>query len=548
MYQAGLPCLIGHMNFFKRATTSISRQLGKTIILLLLVFILGTVISGAISAVTAINNTNTNLRRQMRPLASLEIDYDTIMEEIHVTEYFTTTQLREGFEYPLPIMPEQIREIASLPQVEHFTYSIHSLVQLFGVTEHQVREGGQWNGVINNCAFNRMTDRCVPETLAPIFQTVIRGVSSEKPMTMHEGLIELVEGNSFENYHLNMQTDAYPIMISRGFASENGWELGSIITLEQRWWLPGEMIGEIVSAGEFTIDDLIFATQSFEFEIIGLFDVPLNEELFEQNEIYEMQRIQYLINHIYTTNEAADAHVMVAREIFAEYLLLEGSEYWDDGHTIDEILIILYDPLQLEDFRTAAMPYLPENWTVVDFTDSFAAIEPSMNMLNEIADQILVGVALASVLILSLLITLFLKDRRHELGIYLALGEKKAKIVMQTLFEVVAISLIGITLAIFAGNLIAGRLSQEMVLTELTAEVPSLPDRWGSGREHWDMGLAELGFAPELTPDELISAFDATLTGNTIILIYGAGIATVMISTLIPVIYIVKLNPKKVLL
>ena len=71
------------MNFLKRATISILRRLSKSIILLLLVFILGTVIAGAISVQGAINNTSANLRRQMRPIVSIELDdWQTIAEEM----------------------------------------------------------------------------------------------------------------------------------------------------------------------------------------------------------------------------------------------------------------------------------------------------------------------------------------------------------------------------------------------------------------------------------------------------------------------------------
>jgi len=66
------------MNFLKRATTSIFRQLVKTIILLLLVFLLSTVTSGAISATTAIRNTESHLRHQMRPIVAFEIDGDAV--------------------------------------------------------------------------------------------------------------------------------------------------------------------------------------------------------------------------------------------------------------------------------------------------------------------------------------------------------------------------------------------------------------------------------------------------------------------------------------
>ena len=66
------------MDALKRSTTSLLRQPVKTIVLFLLIFILGTVTAGAISAVAAITNTDTNLRRQLRPLITFEIDQDAV--------------------------------------------------------------------------------------------------------------------------------------------------------------------------------------------------------------------------------------------------------------------------------------------------------------------------------------------------------------------------------------------------------------------------------------------------------------------------------------
>lgn len=533
--------------------------------MLLLIFILGTVISGAISAVGAIDHTNTNLRRQMRPLVTIEVDQDAVTAAWEADGGYIYEGTEPGFhhfemrgEWPTvePIMPEMIREIEALPQVEHGVYSIHAFLPLLGVREHQVITGGEWGGgqpgEVRSCAFSA-TGECIPETVVPILQGGLRGISGHEPVTMSEGLIELVEGSNFENYRTHMQTDAAPVMISRGLAIENGWELESIIRSEQRWWVHNA--DEIAMLGDFNVDlfleDLIFATVQTEFEIIGLFDVPLDEALFEQNEIYEMQRIQHLTNHVYTTNEAAEAQILAAREVDREYELAAGLEPSADPELYQthlEVLMMLHDPLELEDFRAAVAPYLPEFWIVADLTDSYAGIAPSMEMLSQVANQMLVGVTLASILTLSLLITLFLKDRRHEIGIYLAIGEKRIKIIMQIIFEVISIAVVGITLAVFVGNLIAGRLSHEMVLNEVNQPVQEPVDRWGFGRGPDEMGLAELGFAPELTPDELMAAFDTTLSANTVMLIYGAAVAIVMLSTLIPVVYVVRLQPKKVLL
>jgi len=55
-------------------------------------------------------------------------------------------------------------------------------------------------------------------------------------------------------------------------------------------------------------------------------------------------------------------------------------------------------------------------------------------------------------------------------------------------------------------------------------------------------------FLDTLTPEEMISAFDLSLTGETILLFYTVGFVTVVVSTLIPIAYITKLSPKKVLM
>jgi len=96
------------MNFFKRATTSIIRRPGKTVILLLLVFILGSVIAGAISVEGAISNTDANLRRNMQPIVSIDfdwmafdnsIDWATVDHEVedpwNAREFLTAAHVRE---------------------------------------------------------------------------------------------------------------------------------------------------------------------------------------------------------------------------------------------------------------------------------------------------------------------------------------------------------------------------------------------------------------------------------------------------------------------
>ena len=64
------------MNFLKRSFTSIFRKPGKSVLLLLLVFLLCNVIAGAISVKNALNMTKRSLLEKMGAEVRIEIDYE----------------------------------------------------------------------------------------------------------------------------------------------------------------------------------------------------------------------------------------------------------------------------------------------------------------------------------------------------------------------------------------------------------------------------------------------------------------------------------------
>lgn len=537
------------MNFLKRATTSMLRQPVKFMVLLLLVFVLSTVMSGAISAVTAITNTEAHLRRQMRPIVTFEVDHEavnTAWEEAggywHIEEIEGGSSMEQrGADWPtvLPITVELISEIASLPQVEYYHYAVTSFIDT--QLNEYLPAGAESTTGGSICIWNPETDDCFEAlTIDNLNQKVIRGTSDDEPFEMREGLIELVSGNNFSNPQQHQLTAAYPVLVSSGFAQVNGFSIGSTFSL----WSRVHRVDEIDwSVTEPSWENALFDQRYFEFEIIGLFDVVPFET---DDDWLEANRQRELANRIFTTNAAAEA--IQSFEVEGQIAASEaaGEASWFDPETWNfqmETNILLTDPLELEAFVATVTDYLPEFWTVVDLTGSFDEISTSMETVNQIADGILLTAVGATILILSLLITLFLKDRRHEMGIYLALGEKRLKIIFQVLFEVVTIAVIGMTFSIFMGNLISSNISREMIRTELSQPVEH--DPW---RSPWDLEIADLGLGGHLSPEEVVEAFDTSLSVNAIVLLYGVGLGTVVVSTLIPIVYVVRLKPKKVLL
>jgi len=514
------------MNFLKRAKTSILRSPGKSAILLILVFILGTIIAGALAVEGAVLSTEENLRRNMPSVVSIGVDEQQVIDY-----YLTNGEFPEvsGFTADL------VRSIGELPYVRDFNYSIGAWLGSLELDGYLPTMEGMFPG------WNEQPDHF------PSFFDIV-GLSGANLIPLNEGVIELVGGRMLTEAEIanTDPSDITPALVSSAFAQMNNLSVGSIFTLSNK-------IHQGMDSGlpdsELWLEENLFAYARYEFEIVGLFDM-VDRQVVEAHDMDTYFLHQTMLNQIYVSNwfaeQAEQFRALVRQE-------REGETTENSEPTLTSIFI-LEDPREIEDFWRTVEPMLPDFVTIDDLTNTFEAISTSMSTLLEIADWILWVAIGATFLILSLLLTLFLRDRRYEMGIYLALGEKKGKIISQILLEVLAISVVGISIAVFAGTAISSNLSRMMLQNALTAETN--PVSAGGGGESGmffvvsgSTSLDALGFGGEaLTADEMIEAFDLSLDGQIVLIFYTIGLMAVVVSTLVPIAYITKLSPKKILM
>jgi putative ABC transport system permease protein len=205
-------------------------------------------------------------------------------------------------------------------------------------------------------------------------------------------------------------------------------------------------------------------------------------------------------------------------------------------------LFVLNDPMDLELFEKEADTFLPEYYEV-ESIGSYDQVAAPMKSMQGIATLILYGAVGAAIITISLLITLFLRDRKHEIGIYLSLGEKKSKIARQIVLEVTVVAIIAITLSLFTGNLLSGIVSEKMLTDQIVADQKRM-DSFVNYTSEW----SSRGYDSGINSDDLLAIYGVSLDKTTVFLFYLVGIGTVFVSTLIPIIYITRLNPKKILM
>ena len=497
------------MNYFKRAMTSLVRKPVKSFIFFVLVLIFGILISGALSIRSAIFNVDQHLRRRMPALATVDYNFD--FEEAEL-------KFQETGKWPIvdsePLTLEILRKIEKIPQVRIFDY----MIVLDGALS--AKDLSAWQ----SSYFYIHSPSEYDEDLGVVFNT--RGVSSTEFLNVRADFMSLISGRSFNESELHTVGTLFPVMISSGFAEVNNFTIGSIFN--------GQVVTfDLIHSGEE--DGGYFEDREnpplykyeFSFEIVGIFEYDFPEKPSDINsfEMFELTGRRMQIEHrIYVPNIVAE-------------ILLESKINVNDIHFYN--FFLLNDPLDFENFARE-VERIPGNWHAVDYSYSFEDIYVSMQNVQEAVKFVLFLTIGAMILLTGLLVLLLLYERKHEFGVYIALGEKKSKIILQIVIELIPLAFIGLTLALFVGNLLSDEMSREMLKQEL--EAPLVRDE--IRMSHWFSD----SYRFELSHAEILEAYEINLEFKTVLFIYIIGIGTVLFATIFPIIYIFKLSPKKVLL
>jgi len=165
-----------------------------------------------------------------------------------------------------------------------------------------------------------------------------------------------------------------------------------------------------------------------------------------------------------------------------------------------------------------------------------------METIEELADLILIGSVSTTLLIISLVVILFLRDRRHEIGVYLAMGERKNRVIKQMILELTPLALVGLTFALALGHILSVNISREIIRQDLLASPPTQESIQEGGL------LESLGYRFTLSHEEMLASYDVTNSSAVVVIFYGVGLGTVLFSTLIPITFAVNVDPKKLLM
>lgn len=97
-----------------------------------------------------------------------------------------------------------------------------------------------------------------------------------------------------------------------------------------------------------------------------------------------------------------------------------------------------------------------EDYEISEEENQFSGMVESLDMVKQMISMMIMAVIGAGIIVLSLVLILWVRERMYEIGILLAIGRSKIKIVGQFILELVLVSLLVMILAAILGRIFVG--------------------------------------------------------------------------------------------
>ncbi len=356
-------------------------------------------------------------------------------------------------------------------------------------------------------------------------------------------LIADSEGN--ESSHITAEdVGKHYAIIEYNLATENDLVIGDTITLE-----PGSMGIRIEEEGEE--EEETDTSKQVTFTVAGIF-----EDSSETGDTMQGMNFSSAYNKIYTDYESANSLVYVTNE--------EGEEVQSTGISTAIYYVNLPENVDALAEEIKALESFDADTYSVDTNDTaYQEMIKPIEGVGTFAKTALVVVAIAGAIILMLILMLFIKERTHETGVLMSMGESRIKIILQYMTEVLIIAIVAFSISIVSGRFIAQGIGDVLISQEIeTLQSDSfeslegnmgMPDGMGGGSDNMGGAPSDMGGARgpmsilNSKNTDYIDDIEVTVSLNDIVLTYAAGFAIILVGIAVPALSIMRFKPKKIL-
>ncbi|SHH85130.1 ABC transporter permease [Clostridium grantii] len=336
------------------------------------------------------------------------------------------------------------------------------------------------------------------------------GANSEIPIDFAMESVSLLEGSMLTEE--NIKNGDYVVLVSEDLATQNDLRVGDTISIEK---------AATNNRDNNATSSTSASTISEEFEIVG---------------IYSALEDGYSANNLFTS--------LTVTNIFNDKV---GSD-----ETSASIVYLLDDPMEVELFKEKVSPLLTSEYhTLYSNDDTYESLTSPLNLISIIAKILIWVVFIAGAAIILAIVTIFVRDRKFEIGLLLSSGEGKGKIISQFIFEMLVIAIVAFGISVGTSNLASKSVSTWIVEEQLTSDTGLASSTSTASNSIMNRGpgssRSSTSVYGDVSMDTVADEFDVSISvavmGNLLVV----SMVLVLIGSTIPLTVIMSYNPKRIL-
>ncbi|ECB9716756.1 ABC transporter permease [Listeria monocytogenes] len=497
------------MNFFKRAWLSMKARKGRSVLQLIIFTVVCVFILSGFTIQSAADKASELAREQLGGTVTLTVDREKQMQAMRdeaASSDSSSTESKPQFESS-PIDVSDANELAKLNHVASYNY--YSSTQALASGFDPIESSGDTSSSSDETSTTTETQGPGGGQGGPQMVDAdlsISGLLDSATSTDFEaGTSELTSGVAITS----ADKDKNVAMVEENLAKENDWKVGDSFTVTS-------------SDGNTKVT----------LKIVGIYKTTDSGSDMAQN-------FSFLnpYNKVYVPYTVANT--------------IKGSDY---KNTVDSAVYTMDDAANISAFEKEAKKVDSIDWDTFKLDANDTLYQQMIGPINSVASfskNVVYIVSIAGALILGLLVMMQVRDRKYEMGVLLAIGEKRGKLIAQFFVEILIVALVSFGLAAASSHYVAQLAGNQLLAQQnsSTTETTTTTENRGPGGSGQGGGPGGFGQSvSNLTKNtEQIKELDIQVTLEDMLKMGGIGIGIAFISVLLPAALVLRMNPKTIL-
>lgn len=528
------------MKKLERFFLSIIRRPVKTIILVLVVFVAGNVITGSFIIYHATRKVSDKIHEQIRPAVTIQKPlFSSKASDSEIEEY--------GYRY--------IDALLEIAQFDEAAYADFGMVSGW-TTVDKIK-----NMSISIANLDTTYDKNLFRFDNIYNQARVVGVYHPNSYYFMNNDLEIIEGRLFTEEEIRegkavvilpqSARKSYPREDSELYRQEK-FELNEKIEFvfriydsdpinfielfpDEKQDMYGEFTQEEIDMFQKKNEQSILYEEVVEAEIIGFY----TRDFRKQKDFEIINNVYMPLNFYMNQNKKHNEKV-------AEYIGKGLVDPYNKAGCPDNYNVLLefslftyfelYDSSEIESFVSKTRTVLDQYQIASNIkvnNDLYMKVAGPLSTVNDLSKLIVVGAVIVVFIILSCLSLVFMKDRKKEIGILLSLGEHKRKVIMQMMAEILLVGLLGI-----AGSMLTAREFGKSIADSIIS----------MNKETETLSEDEKKMINGMTPIGVMNEYEEYLDSTNILTASSISVIILLASSGCIIIVIARMNPKDILL